>query len=169
MRQRERMARISELQEFHAALCRLVDESDYEARSYSGPPTIVPRSGRSHQWAAARANVDRLAARAAHTLQAVNVGIAHKRPGEMVPVPVNPAATWATLLSDRPMFSVEDLEACINQAIGGLEAGLARSGGSGRASHDGNRHASNILVGVIVGVVSTVVGGLILWSLGVGR
>lgn len=165
----EREKRIQELYEFRAALGELLAVSDGEERSYSGPPTIVPRPGLYSEWAAARAKVDLLAARAAHTLQAVGVGMSYKPPGTMQTVPVNPAAAWATMLGDRPMFSPIDMDACLNQAIGALEANLGSSSEPAREPMPGARHVPTIVVGIIIGAGSTVGGGLILWWLGVGR
>ncbi len=169
MKKVEREKRIRELYEFRAALGELLAVSDAEERSYSGPPTIVSKPGHHGDWVAARAKVDRLAARAAHTLQAVGVGMSYKPAGTMQTVAVNPAASWATMLGDRPMFSPHDMDACLNQAIGALEANLGSSSEPTRAPIPGARHVPTIVVGIVIGAGSTVAGGLILWWLGVGR
>lgn len=165
----ERDKRIKELHEFHAALSELVNFSDSENRRYSSPPTIVPKPAFQSEWGAARAKVDRLSARAAHTLESVGVGVTFKPAGTMQTVPVNPAASWSTMLSERPMFSPADLESCIIKAIGALEADLGSSTEPRKEPIPGARHVPTIVAGIIIGVVSTVAGGLILWWIGVGR
>ena len=169
MRRAEREKRIQELRDFHEVLGELIMVSDAEDLSYSGPPTLVSKKGCQAEWGAARAKVDRLAPRAAHTFLAVGVGMSYKPPGTMQRVPVNPAASWATMVSDRPMFSPSDMEACINQAIGALEANLGSSSEPAREPIPGARHVPTIVVGLTIGVASTVASGLILWWLGVGR
>ena len=169
MKKAEREKRIEELKEFRVALIELVNVSEGVHRSYSGPATLVPRPGCEAEWGAARAKVDRLSVRAAHTLASVGVGVTFKPAGTMQTVAVNPAGSWSTMLTDRPMFSPHDLESCIVKAVGALEADLGSSSEPTKEPIPGARHVPTIVVGIIIGAGSTVVGGLILWWLGVGR
>lgn len=95
--------------------------STFVSDGWSGRQQLQPKPGREQEWYAAKAAVDRHAARAARAFAESQMHILWKPPGTWDTVPLNPASQWGTIFEEFPRFSLEALEACTNQAIGALE------------------------------------------------
>lgn len=87
------------------------------------PRTWTPRAGQEAEAGRLRAEVDLLTGRAAYAFAAAGSVIDFKPRGafEWQTIPVNPAASWPTILGSDPRFDVDVILACARQAVGILE------------------------------------------------
>lgn len=114
--------RIDDLVLFHQLLGRLLDVSDVVGDGWGDSPRVVPKTASVSEWHAAKAAMDRHAARAARAFAEAGMHLLWKPPGTWNEYPLNPALQWATICDEHPRFGLDVLEACTNQAIGALDA-----------------------------------------------
>lgn len=113
--------RIQALTEFHNSIAALLEISDVNPNAWAGQPAIAPKPGRESDWRQAKANVDRVAPKAARSFETAGMFVEWKPPGTWNTYRINPAVQWGTILEPDPRFGVDVLEACINQTLGALE------------------------------------------------
>jgi hypothetical protein len=94
---------------------------------WANASTWTPKPGREREAAQLRGAVDRVAGRAAHALVAAGSFVEWKPRGTMQTQPVSPAQAWATILDPDPMFGVDVILACCNQALGTLDMKAERA------------------------------------------
>jgi hypothetical protein len=115
--------RQSDLEAFQVALQRFLEvmEPHHNGLLYDSAATWVPRPGQETEAVRRKADVDRVAGRAAYAFAAAGSFVAWKPRGTFQTVPVNPATEWATILERDPRFDVETIFACCSQSFGLLE------------------------------------------------
>jgi len=90
-------------------------------QNFGAGPSWSPCQGREVEASRLRFEVDRAAGPAAYGFAEARSFVEWKPRGTMQTRPVSPAGSWATILSDDPMFDVETILACCSQAMGILE------------------------------------------------
>lgn len=114
--------RLDDLSTFHRLLGALLEVSTVEPTGWSNKLRVTPKHGQESEWFSAKAGVDRHAARAVRAFDEAGAHMRWSPPGTMNQYPLNPASQWATICEEDPIFGIDALDTCINQALGALES-----------------------------------------------
>jgi hypothetical protein len=111
----------ADIEAFINALNALLQSLEPVQDMWGGPPRYLPRQGMESEAGRMRFEVDRVAGRAAYAFAEAGVFVDFKPRGTFQTQHVSPAQTWATILSEDPMFGLDVILACCSQALGTLD------------------------------------------------